>query len=242
MICHVLPGDSLVEEFRKTRNDGEIIVCREALIAGPIDAENLDEFWERRARFVLSEYGEDEIEYHERVAEPLSRLTELTADDEVNLWFEYELFCSVNLWFCLSLLVETDATVYRVEPTGLENANRWDGFGQFKADDLAAAFRSRRHISQAEIEFGAALWNAYRNDSHGKLRELANDEQPAFPYLKEIVKAAVEQDIRPREVVREIIASGETDFGKVFAEFKTRAGVYGYGDMQVQRLIGESAA
>ena len=99
MIYHVLPGDSVAEEFKKTNIDGQTIVCREALVAGPLDGENLDEFWDQRAKFILTEYGEDEIEYHEKVADPLNLLTELTPDDEVNLWFEYELFCSVHLWF-----------------------------------------------------------------------------------------------------------------------------------------------
>ena len=92
MIYHVLPGDSVATEFKKNNIDGEKIVCREALVAGPLDGESLDEFWDLRAKFILTEYGEDEIEYHEKVADPLNLLTELTSDDEVNLWFEYELF------------------------------------------------------------------------------------------------------------------------------------------------------
>ncbi len=45
MIYHVLPGDVQVEEFRKTGIGGEIIVCRECLIVGDIDAETLPELW-----------------------------------------------------------------------------------------------------------------------------------------------------------------------------------------------------
>ena len=120
MIFHVLAGDSLVEEFKKTGIEGEVIVCREAFVDGPVDAETTDEFWEQRARFILAGYGDDEIEYHEKVADELNKLTELTSDGEVNLWFEYELFCSVNMWFCLWLLEPTGAAVYRVEPIGLD--------------------------------------------------------------------------------------------------------------------------
>lgn len=90
MIYHVLPGDSLVEEFKKTKIEGDVIVCRECLIVGDVDAETLPEFWEQRARFILSEYGDDEIEYHDRVADELAKLLELDKADGVNLWFEYE--------------------------------------------------------------------------------------------------------------------------------------------------------
>ncbi|MGB7203724.1 MAG: DUF1835 domain-containing protein [Pyrinomonadaceae bacterium] len=239
MIYHVLPGNSLVEEFRKAEIGGEIIVCREALISGPIDADSLDEFWQQRARFVLSEYGEDEIEYHEKTAAELNKLAELESDDEVNLWFEYELFCGVNLWFCLSLLNETGATVYRVEPIGLDEAKRWDGFGHFVADDLKACFEMRHKLSQSDGYLGAQLWNAYRRKDDLKLKELALTDNAAFPCLSEVVAAANEKDIQPLEILRVITAKGENDFGKIFVEFKKRAGVYGYGDTQIQRLLDQ---
>jgi hypothetical protein len=237
MVMHVLPGDSLVEEFRKTNIGGDVIVCREALISGPIDADSLDEFWQRRARFILSEYGEDEIEYHEKTAAGLNKLTELESDDEVNLWFEYELFCSVNLWFCLSLLNETGATIYRVEPIGLDEDKRWDGFGHYVADDLKACFEMRHKLTQSDAYLGAQLWNAYRQKDVLKLKELAKTDNAAFPCLSEVVAAANEQDIQPLEILRTITSKGEADFGKIFSEFKKRAGVYGFGDLQVQRLL-----
>ncbi|MBV9216537.1 MAG: hypothetical protein JO053_10195 [Acidobacteria bacterium] len=239
MIYHVLPGDAQVSEFQKTKIDGEIIVCREALIDGPIDADSIDEFWHQRASFILSEHGDDEIEYHEKVADPLNKLTELTGEDEVNLWFEYELFCSVNMWFCLSLLEGTGAAVYRVEPIGLDEEDRWNGFGKFTAEEMLAAYELRTKLSDDDIKLGADLWRAYSKGDLAELTTLGKTESLAFPYLSEVTAAAAEQDIRPLEAVREIIAGGETDFAEIFAEFKKRAGVYGYGDTQVQKLIDQ---
>ena len=242
MIYHVLPGDAQVAEFNKTGIEGQVIVCREALVDGPIDADNLDEFWNQRAHFILAEHGDDEIEYHEKVADELNTLTELTANDEVNLWFEYELFCSVNMWFCLSLLEATNATVYRVEPIGLSEEDRWDGFGQFKADDLSASYELRTQFTGEEIALGTKLWSAYRKKNATALREAASGDWPCFPYLGEVVAAAAEQDVRPLEVIREIQAGGTTDFAEIFKTFRRRAGVYGYGDTQVQQLLAQSSS
>lgn len=239
MIYQVLPGDSLAGEFRKANIKGEVIICREALISGPIEADSLDEFWHQRARFILTEYGEDEIEYHDKVAAELSKLTELTSDDDVNLWFEYELFCSVNFWFCLSLLKETSATIYRVEPIGLHEDKRWDGFGHFAADDLIACFEMRHKLSRSDLDLGADLWQAYRRRDERKLIELSSTDNEAFPCLRQVVAAANDRDIEPLEIVRAITLNGENDFDKIFAEFKKRAGVYGYGDLQVKRLLDQ---
>ncbi len=236
MIYHVLPGDAQVEAFNKAGIPGDLIVCREALISGPIDAESMDEFWRHRAQYILSE-GEDEIVYHEQVSDPINKLTELSSDDEVNLWFEYELFCSVNMWFCLHLVAPTGAAVYRVEPIGLEEANRWDGFGHFTPDDMSAAFELRTKFDQEGIDHGRDLWRAYSKGDLGRVKELSSRVSDCFPYLGEVGAAALEQDIRPLEVVKDILAGGEQDFARIFAEFKKRAGVYGYGDTQVQQLM-----
>ncbi len=239
MIYHVLPGDSLVEEFKKTNISGDVIVCRECLAVGDVEADNLPDLWDQRARFILSEYGEDEIVYHETVADELSRLLDLDDTDEVNLWFEYELFCSVNMWFCLWLLRETGAAVFRVEPAVLKDEERWDGFGYLGFAELQKCYEQRVRFTRKEIELGAELWNAFRKNDHEKLIELSKAEQNCFPYLAEVCEAAIERDTRPAEIIAEIQFEGKSEFDEVFPEFKRRAGVYGFGDLQVSRLLDQ---
>lgn len=238
MIYHVLPGDAQVEVFGQSGIAGEVIICREALIHGPIDADDLEQFWSDRAHFIVGEYGEDEIAYHDNVARELSRLQDVERGDDVYLWFEYELFCSVNMWFCLSLLKDTGAQVFRVEPLGRDVEERWDGFGGFTSEDMKASFALRTALSSEQVRLGAELWDAYKTNDHVRLKRLASTcDTDCFPYLKEVVAAASEEDIHPLEVVKEIVAGGSRDLDRVFAEFKKRAGVYGYGDLQVQDLI-----
>ncbi len=240
MIYHVLAGDSLTQEFRKTGIEGSEIVCRECLIVGDVDAASLPEFWDQRARFILSEYAEDEIVYHETVADELGRLLDLDDGDEVTLWFEYELFCSVNLWFCLWLLNETDAAVYRVEPVVRSEKTRWLGFGRLDAADLKTCFNARVSLSRDDVRLGAELWNAYRVGDTAKLAEIATTISLAFPYLAEIVQAAIDKDTRPADIVAEMNIHRKTDVTEIFPEFTRRAGVYGLGDLQVQRLLDKS--
>jgi hypothetical protein len=238
MIYHVLPGDSLVEEFKKSKIDCEIIVCRECLVVGDVDADILPEFWYQRARFILSEYGEDEIEYHDRVADELAKLLDLVENDEVNLWFEYELFCSVNMWFCLSLLAGTGAAVYRVNPPIPSAAQKWKGFGGVDADSLALCLFCRKQFGQDGIVFGGKLWDAYRRKNWPRLWELSRNEHECFRFLNEVADAAIAEDIAPRRILAEIKAEGKSDFEtEIFPEFTSRAGVYGFGDLQVRRLL-----
>ena len=241
MIYHVLPGDSLVDKFEKSGIAGEVIVFREALITGPVDAASRNDLWNERAAFVLSEYGEDEIAYHETVADEVEKLASIGEDDEVNLWFEYELFCSVNLWFCLSILAETDADVYRVEPSELTEEQRWKGFGQSSADDLIQNFEYRNHLNPADIALGHELWKAYRDQDLDSLLRLSRTPNKNFPNLAEVCDAATRQDEMPKQILSEIAAEGITEFDQIFSEFQKRAGVYGFGDLQVQRLLENKA-
>ena len=56
MIYHVLPGDAQVDDFMKTGIPGEVIVFREAFVTGPIEGVDVNEFWDQRAHFILSEF------------------------------------------------------------------------------------------------------------------------------------------------------------------------------------------
>jgi hypothetical protein len=237
MIYHVLPGDAQVEEFRKTGLEGELVVFREAFITGPIDAVDANEFWDQRARYILAEYGEDVIDYHEKVADEIIRLSDVDSGDDVNLWFEYELFCSVNMWFCLDQLKNSDARVFRVSPINAAPDDIWKGFGEHTADDLLMSFESRVECTREDIETGSELWKVFSTGNANRLAELSEFRSPCFPFLKEVCGAAAEIETRPLSLVRELKASGLDTVEKAFPEFQKRAGVYGFGDVQVERIL-----
>ena len=237
MIYHVLPGDSLAPTFQQAGIDGEIVVCRECFVAGDLDGDTLDELWERRGNFIEIEYGGDPIEYRESVASELEKLLEAGSGDEVNLWFEYELFCSANMWFCLNLLKNSDASLYRVMPIETSPDDVWAGFGKYESEDLNRSFEARIQFAQEDINVSARLWSAFRERDANALKELSVYRSSCFPFLTEVCTAAVEIDSEPLEIVKELKASGFHDLDGLFPEFRKRAGVYGFGDTQVASLM-----
>jgi hypothetical protein len=241
MKVHVLPGDALTEEFKKTNIDGEILVCRECLVEGEVKSDNLEDFWHVRAGFIGKSYGAEEKDrYYQGVAAEFEKLQRLAAPEtEINLWFENELFCQVNFWFCLYLLRESRSKIFRVAPTFGEVNDVWKGFGGFEVEDLRENFGNRIEMSQADILLGARLWTAYQNADLGTLEKLSRTESPCFPHLAEVCRAEIEKNARPKAVLREILTAGKTDFADIFSEFSARAKVYGFGDSQVQRILAE---
>lgn len=239
MKIHVLPGDSLIETFNQTSIEGEIIVCRECLIEGELQSANLDEFWKIRENFIAQNYDENKENYRQNVVGEFEKLKNLNIEDEVNLWFEYELFCQTNMWFCLYLLMETKSKVFRVQPIVRNEKDAWKGFGGLDKEDLQECFAARTRFSEEDLSLGTNLWTAYQNKDYAKLSELSQTKSKCFPKLKEVCEAEIEKQIRPRKTLQKLIAGGETNFSVIFKQFSEKEGVYGFGDSQVKRIYNE---
>jgi len=237
MIYHMLPGDAQVGAFKNSGISGEMLVCRECLIEGDISGETLDEFFVNRSAFINAAYGDDPANYNGVVASQFRPLKDLSVRDEINLWFEYELFCAANLWFCLSLLVNTEAAVYRVEPIYRTTEDRWEGFGGATGEDMRRCFESRIRLTDEDIELGSRLWTAFRTDDPAEMERLSDEVSPAFPYLSELCEAAALRDSEPKRIADEIKREGNEDFSDIFAAFRQRAGIYGFGDSQLKRVL-----
>jgi hypothetical protein len=240
---HILNGDCLLEQLQQTSLTGNFIVCREALVEGPVGANSLADFWKQRAAFIAQAYTVSEDEYFSKTVSGLQQLTSLPENSNVYLWFEDDLFCQVNLWFMLSLLsVNKTIVVYRVFPVIKNEQDKWKGFGIASAQMLEDAFRSAVVLSDKDIHLGKDLWEAYSKRDRDELRKLATVNSPGFHDLGNVVAAHIERfpgdgsEGRPEKTVRKIIESGITDFPDLFAEFSKRDGIYGFSDLQVKRM------
>lgn len=239
MILHVLPGDAYVDEFRKTGLEGDIAVFRECLVDGDLSGESLPEFWSTRERFHSSAHPENGNQYPDYVTSEIEKLFKPGEGDEINLWFEYELFCSVNYWFCLHLLRDSKADLYRVAPTVRDEDTKWKGFGQLNADEMLACCGDRTKLSEADLSHGSELWCSFKSGDLRNVRNLGSYRSAAFPYLKEVADAAAGLHEEPKQILRSIIENGDDDIKRIFPKFTERAGVYGFGDSQVESILSE---
>jgi hypothetical protein len=207
------------------------------LIDGDLKANNLEDFWNVRDAYLSNSFVKPDNFYKEKVKSEFDKLIENANGSEINLWFEYELFCQVNLWFCLWLLSEKDAEINIVYPIVKDEKDIWSGFGYLDEDDLKKSFGKRIKLSSDDISFGSKLWNAFQNKNNTTLKSLSEAESKSFPTLKEVGNAACEIETRPRETLKEIMKNGETNFGKVFQEFNRIEAIYGFGDLQVKKIF-----
>lgn len=239
MRVHVLPGSSLIEGFRKTNITGEVIICRECLIDGDLKSKSLKDFWKVRETYLTKASPKPPTFYQTEVRGEFEKLLNLREGAEVNLWFEHELFCQVNMWFCLSLLADKALKCFRVAPPEKYGEERWKGFGELDQDELEPCFSRRIEFAPQDVDLGRRLWDAFSARDFASLTSLSDEESECFKYLKEVCQAAAEIDTRPKNALQRIIEDGGREFGPLFQEFIKTEGIYGFGDLQVRRIFDE---
>lgn len=233
-IFHITNGDYLAEDLKKTSIEGEIIVCREALVLGNLKADSLEDFWEIRAKSISEDYNVSKESYYEKSVSEFEKILNIPESSEINLWFENDLFCQVNLWFCFSLLSNRKGLkVYRVFPkTNVEN--RWEGFSDSDNWDLEKSLESKVLFNKDDIELAVNLWKAYQNNDLDSLKQLSENQSDCFHFLKEVISTYI--NIKPEDFIRNQIENGIIDFDPVFKNFQEELEIFGFGDLQVMKI------
>jgi hypothetical protein len=246
MTYHILNGDCLAEQLNQTSIQGQRIVCAECLIDGDVSGDTLPEFWETRAKFISDSYSASKDEYFAKVVTAFDTILNLPEEAEVNLWFENDLFCQVNMWFVLSLIADRPPkALYRVFPVIDSPTDQWKGFGASDTQMLEKAYQSRVLVSQEDIHHGASLWIAYKRGELETLKELSRQPSGAYQQLQDVVQAHIDRfpghhrPGRPEKAIRQLMEYKSTDFGIVFSEFSKHHGIYGFGDTQVRAMYNK---
>lgn len=240
MMYHILNGDALTSRFTKAQIKGVVVVMREAFIAGDLSGGTVDDLWRGRANYLKTSYRH----YREKVVSEWEKLLCAPEDSAFNLWFGHDLFCQVNLWFILSLIQQLSIRkrVFAVYPGFMDQADIWEEFGYATAEDLRKSFDNRIEFGNADLQLGAELWMAYKDNDLYRLEALAQRPSPCFPHLELACRAHIERfpghgrTGLPERFITEIIGEGISGFGPVFSAFGKRAGMYGFGDEQFKPL------
>jgi hypothetical protein len=237
---HILNGDALKERFPDKLN-GKIIVARECLVDGPAEGDTPEALYKTRAAFLAGYYGEySPADYHQDSAAEFEKIRQIPPHSAVYLWFEDDLFCQVNLWFVANLLHQNAsiAKVWLVRPP----VHTPYGFGGLSEAGLLSAYENRMAI--ADLQVFVRLWHAYKSQNTDRMLDLAIQGEAAYPFLRPAVQAHLDRiptphsPGRPLEALEAIMAElGTEAFVPVFKAFCQRESIYGFGDLQVQRLL-----
>jgi len=242
VITHILNGDGLKHQLTACFQEleGSIIVMRECMIEGPVLASDFEGLVQKREVFLKEEFQDDNSFYSLEVLPELEKIRNLSNSTEVNLWFEDDLFCQLNLWYILYLLKDSGCKIFLVRPKSFAPYS----FAAHSSEDLKDIFENRilLEIEDALYE----LWKFYSKKDYDSLVAKATGLQEKYPFFLNAVIAHLDRTPkenylgRPKESLLQIAKELETqDFIPLFREFCNREAIYGYGDLQVKKMHEE---
>lgn len=240
---HILNGDSLDQQFPPLIT-GKKIIFRECLIEGNVKFSK--NFYEGRAKEISNSYKDiTEKEYFQKTVPELEKLKEITRDENINLWFEEDLFCQVNMWYVIHQLKSTESPLYMILPT----ASLEFGYSGMVESDLIVAFTQKMRVEKNEMQLFSQLWQAYADQNIANMSRVVKRLPDHLSFVHSAVEAYAESRPvngypgRPKQSLLNIMDELDThDFGPVFREFSKRESIYGFGDLQVKKLYDEVVA
>jgi hypothetical protein len=156
-MLHIVNGDATLARLRPAALPGDVLVWRDILVEGPVDAALLDieGLAARRAPWLARRLGIPADGYVENARAQAQGLADALAHDEIVLWFEQDLFCAANLghvaaWLRRSRGPGRLSLVFPAEPLGTT-----------ESATLAALFAARRPFTGDALAHAAAWWRAY---------------------------------------------------------------------------------
>ncbi len=242
---HVLNGDSTVPIFAKSQIPGDVIVWRELLCEGPIHTiVGSDKFWKERYAYFENELSVSKLEYFDKTIKELVKLEDLPKLSEVVLWFEYDLFCQVNLLALCSYLLQyyrKDLTYYLVCAGKVKDKVHLQPLSDFSPDEFATLYGRKIKLTKNNLLFAEKCWNIYVENDIERLKNFDFDQCVKFRYLQDamnqhIQRFPTENGLNQIEnKIIEIIDSSSLSAIEIVQKlliWQREHTVYGFGDVQ----------
>jgi hypothetical protein len=164
-ILHILNGDATAHGFKDTGLEGEILIWREILSQGPLLEDiSSDAFWKMREGWLSQTFNTKTDDF----VKQLKMLN--TPYNEINLWFEFDLHCQVNLLGVMTMLTKrTDLSppaIYLICPDDYPGKKNFRGMGELNSEELEFLYNNIR-VQLTEVDFYIAgiAWKLYASGS-----------------------------------------------------------------------------
>lgn len=243
---HLVNGDSLTEKMLELDLPGEVVVWRELLCEGPTRQEINSEFFKVRKKFLKRAYDVSAENYEERFITEVRKLKKVDDIDKVVLWFEFDLFCHINMLAAISLITEIkkDLPLLLVCSRKLEGDKEFQPLSQLGPRSLKNHYENSIELDIDDIEVARLIWELYCGNNPLLLKPKIKTNTN-FEYLSSCIRAHIERfpnsktglNSLERNVLKLIQNHEITNENHLLGYALQYQGYYGYSDTQMQRLI-----
>lgn len=242
---HITNGNCLTTILKDLEFKGQFLTWEEMLCEGPTSSIiNSDDFLKLRASFFNAYYDID-LNVNE-IKDELDMLNHPENYSEIILWFEYDLFCHINMIAVITLLHQKkiDLPIYLVCSGRIEGEKSLKGLSELTEGQLKDHFKNRIRLTVNDLDLAISIWDIYCGKDHNLLKPYII-KRSNFDYLSSCLKAHLERFPDSKSGLNAL----ETNILNIIKNKKIKSenhllgyalnyqGYYGYGDMQFARII-----
>lgn len=242
---HITNGDSLTNYLKELDFAGDFLTWQEMLCEGPTEIKiDTESFFNKRKVF-LNEFYDIEINESEYVSE-IQKLDHLENYKGIVLWFEYDLFCHINLVAVISLLQQKQAKqpLYLVCSGRIPSGKNLKGLSELSSGQLFSHYDKKVKLTAEDIDIAVSVWKTYCGKDHNLLRHYIT-QKSSFKYLSNCLKAHLERfpdlksglDIIEENILTIIRDQNIKSRNHLLGYALNYQGYYGYADIQLSRII-----
>ncbi|GAA4270292.1 DUF1835 domain-containing protein [Hyunsoonleella aestuarii] len=242
---HITNGGVLTKYLNELEIVGEKITWQEMLCEGPTqEIVHTNEFIEVR-RVFLSDFYNVDLDL-DKVELALGQLSNPDRYSEVVLWFEYDLFCHINMLAVINLLLQKKISlpIYLVCSGRISGSKTLKGLGELSPEQLFKHYDNKVLLTSEDLDLASTVWGIYCGKDHNLLKPYIV-KQSSFKYLSNCLKAHLERfpdsinglNILEMNILRIVKDNAIKSKHHLLGYALNYQGYYGYGDMQLERLI-----
>ena len=246
-ILHITNGTNLTHALHKLgiATEANTVTWQETLCVGPtVEQIASEDFIKTRKAFFKEFYGIT-LSKKEMTIE-LNKLDDTSGYSEIVLWFEYDLFCHINMVAVISLLEQKKIflPIYLVCSGRVDGEKGLKGLSELNPKQLEAHYNERVKLTIDDIALAKNVWRIYCGKDHNLFQPLLL-RSSSFKYMSNCLKAHIKRfpDTRSGistleynilKLVKENTITSKRHLVGYTLHYQ---GYYGYGDLQLERVI-----
>jgi hypothetical protein len=207
-----------------------------------------EDFWKSRFDFLKKSYKITKKQFIDLTLKEYRNLCNHKSQEEIVLWFEYDLFCQINMIAVISWLkrYRKGRKVSLVCSGNIKGKDKMFGLSELSEKQLKNHYKNKIELTQDDIEYADYVWQLYCSNNPIKLQNVYQyQKSTTFTYLVDGLLAHLQRfpSIRnglntlENDILTIVKNSKLTSKEQLVNAILREDNKYGFGDIQYQKQV-----
>jgi len=250
-ILHITNGDSTTNYLKKLNFQGDFITWREMLCEGKTSTDvGSEHFWKSRFDFLKQSYKVTKKQFIDLTLKEYRNLCNHKSQEEIVLWFEYDLFCQINMIAVISWLrrYRKGRKISLVFSGEVKGSNKLLGLAELTEKQLKTQYQNKTELTIDDIEYADYVWQLYCSDNPIKLQNVYQYQQnTTFKYLIDSLLVHLQRfpsignglNNVENSILDITVNSALNSQDELIRKLLQQENQYGFGDLQYKKQVND---